>query len=276
MEARDPDGLDMRDETADVLYERRGAVALLTYNRPQTLNAWTDELGERYMTLLASADSDRAVRAIVVTGAGRGFCSGLDVGQLASPPKRTPAERERTRRARVFALEVRKPIIAAVNGPAAGLGLIQALLCDVRFAAADAKLTTAFARLGLPAEEGVSWLLSRLVGHGRAFDLLLSGRTILGAEAERIGLVERAIDADEVVPAAIDYARELAERCSPAAMATIKQQIREDATATFAEARDAAFRLMLEAFAHPDQREGAVALSERRPPRFLPLDDTPG
>ena len=144
--------------------------------------------------------------------------------------------------------------------------MIQALFCDDRFAASDAKLTTSFARLGLPAEEGLAWLLPR--GYGRATDLLLSARVILGSEAERIGLVDYALPADEVLPAAVEYATTLAERCSPAAMATIKAQLRRDASTSFDTASDAAFALMLEAFEHPDQGEGATAFQERRLPRF--------
>jgi enoyl-CoA hydratase/carnithine racemase len=254
-----------------VIAERRGAVAVITLNRPERLNAWTDEMGECYRQLLTAADEDPEVRAIVVTGAGRGFCAGIDVAALAASRPRSAEERDRAREARSFALQVSKPLIAAVNGPAAGLGLIQALFCDVRFAASDAKLTTSFARLGLPAEEGLSWLLPRLVGYGRATDLLLSARVVLGSEAERIGLVDYALPAEAILQAAVEYATTLAERCSPAAMATIKAQLRRDASTSFDTARDDAFKMMLAAFEHPDQREGAAAFQERRLPSFAPL-----
>jgi enoyl-CoA hydratase/carnithine racemase len=261
------------ERTADppVVEARDGYVAVLTLNRPDRLNAWTDDMGERYAQLLAAADSDPDVRAIVVTGAGRGFCAGQDMAALAGPRERSPQEREHARRNRAAALEVRKPLIAAINGPAAGLGLAQALFCDIRFAATDAKLTTSFARLGLPAEEGLSWLMPRLIGFSRALDLLLSARLILGSEAEAIGLVDRALPRADVVAAAVDYAQTLARNCSPTAMATIKSQIRADASSTFDDARDRAFSLMLAAFEQPDQREGAMAFAERRPPRFAPL-----
>jgi enoyl-CoA hydratase/carnithine racemase len=253
-----------------VVEARDGRVAVLTFNRPDRLNAWTDDMGERYAQLLVAADNDPDVRAIVVTGAGRGFCAGMDMASLAGSPERSPQERERTRRNRAAALEVRKPLVAA-NGPAAGLGLVQALFCDIRFAATDAKLTTSFARLGLPAEEGLSWVVPRLVGVSRALDLLLSARVILGDEAETIGLVDRAVPKEDVLAAAIDYAQTLARHCSPTAMATIKSQVRADASATLGDARERAFSLMLDAFEQPDQREGATAFTERRPPRFAPL-----
>jgi enoyl-CoA hydratase/carnithine racemase len=254
-----------------VVEARDGHVAVLTFNRPDRLNAWTDDMGERYAQLLAAADSDPEVRAIVVTGSGRGFCAGVDMAALASPHERSPREREHARRNRAAAFEVRKPLIAAINGPAAGLGLVQALFCDIPFAATDAKLTTSFARLGLPAEEGLSWVVPRLVGFSRALDLLLSARVILGDEAETIGLVDRALPKEDVLAAAIDYAQTLARRCSPTAMATIKSQLRADASATLGDARERAFSLMLDAFEQPDQREGATAFTERRPPRFAPL-----
>jgi enoyl-CoA hydratase/carnithine racemase len=258
-------------EGPPLLEERAGGVHVLTFNRPGRLNAWTDELGERYARALGEADADPEVRAIVLTGAGRGFCAGLDVAQLREPRERTPAEREEAARTRTAALRVRKPMVAAINGPAAGLGLLQALYCDVRIAEADAKLTTSFARLGLVAEGGSSWILPRLVGHGRAAELLLSGRIVLGEEAAAIGLVERVSAPGQVLAEAVAYARELAERCSPTVMAAIKAQLRRDASSSLAGSLYRSQLKMLDAFDWPDQQEGARALAERRPPRFPPL-----
>src|SRR4051794_9420459 len=153
-----------------VLYDVSDQVALVTLNRPDRLNAWTDELGAAFAGYLEQADSDPGVRAIVLTGAGRGFCAGMDLDQLGARRVRTPEERAVAARHRTAPLRVRKPLIAAINGPAAGLGLVEALYCDVRVCAPDAKLVTAFSRLGLPAEQGVSWLLPRLVGYSRAMD----------------------------------------------------------------------------------------------------------
>lgn len=255
-----------------VLSQRTGGVQVLTLNRPERLNAWTDALGELYEKELIEADAHREVRAIVVTGAGRGFCAGIDMAQLREPKARTPEERQSAARARTAALRVRKPMIAAINGPAAGLGLLQALYCDVRIAEADAKLTTSFARLGLVAEQGLSWILPRLVGYGRAADLLLSGRVVLGAEAASIGLVERASASGQVLQEAVAYARDLAERCSPAAMAAIKVQLRRDADSSLHGSLYRSQLGMLDAFSWPDQQEGARAHAEHRPPRFPPLE----
>jgi enoyl-CoA hydratase/carnithine racemase len=149
-------------------------VAVLTLNRPERLNAWTAELGRAYFDLLEDCAARDDVRAIVVTGAGRGFCAGADMDDLqAIGGDGVDAARSAVDpRPQTFALTIPKPIVAAINGPCAGLGLVHALMCDIRFAADDAKLTTAFSRRGLVAEHGISWILPRLVGPARALDLL--------------------------------------------------------------------------------------------------------
>ena len=157
-----------------VISERRGSVLLLTLNRPDRLNAWNDALEARYFEHLDGAEADEEVRAIVVTGAGRGFCAGADLDDLkgASADDLSLLDRERPRH---LPLLPRKPLIAAINGPAAGLGLVEALYCDIRFATPEAKMTTAFVQRGLIAEYGSAWLLPRLVGPSRALDLLIVG-----------------------------------------------------------------------------------------------------
>src|SRR5882762_9627808 len=205
-------------------------VALLTLNRPQRLNAWTTEMEHAYFGLLDECAASEEVRVIVVTGAGRGFCAGADMQGLQELSDGN-ASRERggeARRPQTLPLSVPKPIIAAINGPCAGIGLVQALMCDIRFAAVGAKLTTAFARRGLVAEHGISWLLPRLVGPARALDLLLSARVILGAEAAQLGLVNRALPSKGLLEGALAYAHDLAANCSPASMATMKRQIYAD------------------------------------------------
>lgn len=254
-----------------VLAERRGAVLVLTLNRPDRLNAWTDELERRYFALLDEADADPEVRAIVITGAGRGFCAGADmedlqqVGQLQNGQ---PVER----RPRSYPLTVRKPMIAAVNGAAAGLGLVEALYCDIRFATPDAKFTTAFVRRGLIAEYGTAWILPRLIGYSKALDLLVSGRVIRGEQAHAIGLVDRVVEADALLEAAVEYATELATFCSPTSMSVIKQQVQRALDTDFTTAVADADRLMLESFKHADFAEGVTSYLERRPPAFAPLD----
>ncbi|HSO97318.1 MAG TPA: enoyl-CoA hydratase [Solirubrobacteraceae bacterium] len=264
--------------TEVVLMEVRDAVAVLTLNRPDRLNAWTPELQTQYFDLLDACSADPAVRVIVVTGAGRGFCAGADMQALQSLAGGESdagagngvgpvAVDERPVR---YPLSSPKPIIAAINGPCAGIGLVLALMCDLRFAAAEAKITTAFARRGLVGEHGISWLLPRLVGPAHALDLLLSGRVVLGGEAAKLGLVNRAVDGD-VVEVALDYAAELARECSPASMAAMKRRVYADLEATLPEAVDEANRLMGESFAQPDFAEGVQSFLERRAPRFAPL-----
>ena len=256
-----------------VLAEHRGPVLVLTLNRPERLNAWTDALEERYYDRLDAAEDDPEVRAIVVTGAGKGFCAGADMEDLQQGAGGADVEavlRNRPR-PRTFPLTVRKPLIAAINGAAAGLGLVEALYCDVRFAAPEAKLTTAFARRGLVAEYGISWLLPRLVGYSTAIDLLLSGRVVLGEEALRLRLVDRLSEPGRVVDDAVAYASELATYSSPWSMATIKAQVQADLDRSFADAVAEAEELMI-AILRPSRRAGGrgqLPTAPRRP-LFLP------
>lgn len=253
-----------------VLTERRGAVLLVTLNRPERLNAWTNALEDRYFDVLVEAEADPDVRAIVVTGAGRGFCAGADMDDLGGASEASDAEIDRPR-PRHLPMTIRKPVIAAVNGAAAGLGLVEALFCDVRFASPEAAFITAFVRRGLVAEYGVSWLLPRIVGHSRALDLLLSGRRLSGEEAYRIGLVDHLAPADQLVDAAIAYADDLATSCSPWSMATIKAQVVLDGERSFADSVGTADSLMRASFHGVDLAEGVASFTERRPPVFAPL-----
>lgn len=255
-----------------VLAERIGGVLLLTLNRPERLNAWNLDLEERYFALLDAAEADPEVRVVVVTGAGRGFCAGADMEELSQLGSVDPDTIPRTRgRPRERPLAFRKPLIAAVNGPVAGLGLVQALYCDLRFTTPEAKITTAFVRRGLIAEYGIAWLLPRLVGPSRALDLLVSGRVVLGAEAAAMGLVDRVLPAAELLPATLAYAADLAENCSPNSMALIKRQVLAALDSDLPTAITVADELMNESFRHPDAAEGVHSYLERRPPKFAPL-----
>src|ERR1041385_402655 len=263
---------------------RDDGVAVLTLNRPDRLNAWTGELEQAYFDALRECAASEEVRAIVVTGAGRGFCAGADMqslqdieaavsgaeGQNGAAGRARESEAAREQTPQMFTLSVPKPVIAAINGPCAGIGLVLALMCDVRFVAVNAKLTTAFARRGLVAEHGISWILPRLVGPARALDLLLSGRVVLGREAVELGLCNRAAPAEMVLEEALAYAHELATLCSPASMAQMKRQVYAALEQPLADALAEADRLMLASFAQPDFAEGVASFVERREPNFAP------
>jgi len=255
-----------------VLAERRGPVLLLTLNRPERLNAWTQALEVEYFGLLERAEADPDIRAVVVTGAGRGFCAGADMDDLRRvTDEGSGAVAASPRLHRTYPMTLRVPLVAAINGPAAGLGLVQALFCDVRFCTPEAKLTTSFARRGLVAEYGAAWLLPRLVGVSTALDLLMSGRVVLGEEAGRLGLVDRVVAPGDLVGAAVAYATDLAENCSPWAMATIKAQVLRGLDQDFHTAVAESDALMLSSFDGPDVTEGVRSYLERRPPAFAPL-----
>jgi enoyl-CoA hydratase/carnithine racemase len=256
-----------------VLYEVRDpGVALVTLNRPDKLNAFTVEFQELYFEHLATADADREVRAIVVTGAGRGFCSGADLDVLKDIA--TNGERLlKGSRPPTFPLSLRKPFIGAINGAAIGAGLGYAVQCDIRFVADNAKLGCAFSQRGLVAEYGMAWLLPRVVGHARALDLLLSSRIISGEEVLRIGLADRLLPADQVVDAALAYAGELATTSSPASMAVIKRMVNDAWGQSFNESALETIRLMQQSFTGADVKEGVASFLEQRPPAFPPLGE---
>ncbi len=257
-----------------VLMDVEDGVAVLTLNRPERLNAWTGDMQTRYFDLLEECAARDDVRVIVLTGAGRGFCAGADMQNLQALSSgeggaTSGAVDERPVR---FPMSIPKPVIAAINGPCAGLGLVMALMCELRFAAADAKLTTAFVRRGLVAEHGSSWILPRLVGPARALDLLLSGRVVLGDEAAELGMVNRAFPAATLLDESLEYARMLARECSPASMADMKRQVYAALEQGLSEAVTDANRLMFDSFSRPDFAEGVRSFLERRPPEFQPLD----
>jgi len=254
---------------------REDGIALLTLNRPDRLNAWTHGMQVALFDLLQTCAEDERVRVIVITGAGRGFCPGADMddlSHLSSDSGAVEARASRTdTRPITFAMSIPKPVIAAINGACAGLGLAFALTCDLRFCAQNAKLTAAFSRRGLIAEHGTSWILPRLVGPARALDLLISARVIRGSEAADLGLVNRAVEDERLLEVVLEYARDLAENVSPASMATIKRQVYEALSLPLDDALAEANRLMLESFSKPDFAEGVQSFVQKRPPAFLPV-----
>lgn len=270
------------DELKVTRYQVAEAVATITLHRPERLNAWTGRMHTEYRALLARAAADRSVRVIVVTGAGRGFCAGADFKALEGHAARGAYDpgtgshlaypgygvRPEFDAELAYHFGVPKPVIAAVNGPAAGVGLALACYCDLRFAAAGAKLTTSHGRLGLPAEFGLSWLLPRLVGFGHAADLLLSSRVVLAEEALTMGLVNRVLPAEGLMGAVYEYAAVLATEVSPASMAVTKLQLYADVYGTAAAAVEWAQRRLDQMMGEPDFGEAVAARMQKRAPRF--------
>jgi len=252
-----------------VRYETDGAVATCTFDKPDRSNAMDVPMQARYGAVLRQADADPDVRAVVVTGAGRAFCPGADLGLLDTIATRPPAEGNF--RDVLAASSASVPVVAAINGGCAGLGFVIACSADVRFAAAGAKFTTAFARRGLIAEYGIAKLLPELVGQGRARDLLLSGRTFTADQALEYGLVQEVVPAGELAGRAHAYATELATYSAPRSMAVMKSQFAREALLPLPEAARSATELMLESFGHPELAEGLASWNERRPPRFPPF-----
>jgi enoyl-CoA hydratase/carnithine racemase len=274
-----------------VTYEVDDPVATITLNRPDQLNAWTARMGHEVAAAVGQAEADPTVVGIVLTGAGRGFCSGADLGMLsdvtaeqgdADSRERAAAEiieaslampgdadaGDDLRGPYTYFMSLAKPVIAAINGPVAGMGVPVALACDIRLMSTSAVITTSFAQRGLIAEWGIGWQLSRLVGPAHALDLLFTARKVGAAEAERIGLVNRVVPADDLLTAARDYIVDLAAHSSPTSIAVMKRQVYLDLHRGLAAAERDAERLMAESFARADFQEGVQSYLQRRPPEF--------
>jgi enoyl-CoA hydratase/carnithine racemase len=260
----------MTDAEPAVLSQVADGIMTITLNRPDKGNAWNGQMARGYFELLETAARSDDVRAIIVTGAGKAFCVGGDSEKLADVAQ-TGDIKSASDQPYWFPLSIGKPIIAAINGACFGIGLQQALVSDIRFASEDAKFSTAYARRGLVAEMGMSWLLPRLIGTGHATDLLLSARLVRAAEAERMGLVNRVVPAADLLAEARAYAQQLVTHCSPFSMRAIKQQGFADLTRRFLESFDLSKAMLDKAFAAPDFKEGMASWQEGRPPHFPPL-----
>ena len=270
-------------EYQEILYDVSDPIATITLNRPEFLNAWTNRMGAEVQHAVARAEADKSVVVIVITGAGRGFCAGADLRglQAISSGERgsgspedldsdpgDPEMSESFHGTYTYLASVRKPIIAAINGPCAGMAIPISLFCDMRFASDRATFTTAFSRRGLVAEWGISWMLPRLVGPAHAMDLLFSARKFDAAEAERVGLVNRVLPHDELLPFVREYAEDLAANCSPTSIRIMKREVYEHMTESLGDAHADAVRLMIDSFNRPDFKEGVQSFLEKRPPKF--------
>ena len=269
----------------DILYEVEEPVAVLTMNRPANLNAFTTLMLAEVRHALAEAERDERVIGIVLTGAGRGFCAGMDMNALntlsasggeraeqdfshldASPGN--PDMGENFANMYDHLLGLRKPLIAAVNGAAAGLGMSYALLSDLRFVEKTAKFTTAFSQRGLVAEHGMSWILPRLLGPAKALDILWTARRIGGEEAVAMGLGDRLCETGESVNDAKEYIRQLAATAAPLSLMVMKQQVYKHVDMPIGPAMEETVRLMDESLVRPDFGEGVRSFIEKRPPNF--------
>jgi len=255
-----------------LLQDLEAGVLTIAFNRPEARNAWNAELEEALRTALQTADSSRDVRVIIITGAGRTFCPGPDPKALSSGNSFRKVESSDDDLAQRYSymLSLRKPVIAAINGATAGVGFCITLYCDLRFISEKARITTAFARRGLPAEHGSAWILPRLIGAMNAADLLLSGRVIDGREAERLGYA-RCLSDDDFMASVRAFAADLALNCSPRSMMTIKRQLTSAWRETLAEATARSNLETEAALASDDFREGIAHFVERRSPKFPPI-----
>lgn len=263
-----------------ILYDVGDRIATITLNRPQKLNAWTLTMSAELREAMRRARDDDGVRVIVLTGAGRGFCAGADMGLLGDIGR--DAERHAAPPLPPFDLESRpdfhgpdsyfptipKPILCAMNGVAAGIGFVYTLYCDLRFASSDAYFLSAFSRRGAIAEHGCSWLLPRLVGMANAFDLLYSGRRVDAQEALRMGLVNRVVAPEALLDTTRAYARMLADEVSPRSLRVMKRQLWDAQFRTLGEDVAASIAEMALSFRSEDFREGVAYFVERRAPDF--------
>jgi enoyl-CoA hydratase/carnithine racemase len=279
--------------TNDVLYDVKDRIATITLNRPDRLNAYNAGIADGVKRAMAEAANDANVRVILLTGAGRGFCAGADMELLsetasgggnsgrATAHKKEPDFRSshgpdlstdfKDAERFGYFVRVKKPIIAAINGPIAGIGLVMALYADIRFAADKAVFTTSFAQRGLIAEHGISWLLPRLVGQANALDLLLSARKIPAEEAQRMGLVNRTFPLETFMSNVHAYAQHMADTVSPRSMAIMKAQVWKANFQDFNESLAVADEEMKKSLAGPEFKEGVAHFLEKRAPRFADI-----
>jgi len=262
--------------TQDLIERIDGGVATLTMNRPEARNAFTREMMDAMSAALPRLALDPAVRLVIITGAGQAFCAGGDVKSFAKSAAGAPAARSfdtkvTDLRARMevarWLHEMPKPTLAVIPGPAAGAGLSVALACDLRIAADDAKLTTAFSKIGLSGDFGGSYFLNHLVGAAKAREMYFTGQVISGAEAQRIGLVNRAVPAAQLADAARAWAAELAA-LPTVAIGYMKRNLNTGLRGSLSDVLDAEALHMIRTFETDDHKGAAVAFVEKRAPTF--------
>jgi enoyl-CoA hydratase/carnithine racemase len=269
----------------ETLYHVAGRVATITLDRPDKLNAWTAIMEGEVRAAIKEAEQDENVRVIVLTGAGRGFCAGADMSLLSTVAEKglDAARRAQTmqpaggshegtradfQKKYSYLPAVTKPVIAAINGPVVGLGLVIALYCDLRIASDNARFGTAFAQRGLIAEYGMAWMLPRLVGHGNALDLLFTARMIDAAEALRMGLVNQIYPQELFLETVRKYAMDLAANVSPRSLRVIKRQVYDSMFQTLAESFESSEQEMLASLKSEDFKEGVAHFLEKRAAAF--------
>jgi len=269
----------------EIIYEVEEPVATITINRPARLNALTARTQVEIKHAMIAAERDERAVGIILTGAGRAFSAGADMRSLAEIAERravdqddTLAHLEAESRGREvdpefrvtwsFIPSLKKPVIAAVNGPCAGMSTAIATMCDLRFASDSAVFTTSFSQRGLVAEHGLSWILPRLIGPAKALDLLWSARRVDAQEAERLGLVDRVVPDDELLPTTRGYIEDLARNSSPASIMIMKRQVYLHLMKPLHEAMEDTNRLMAESLTGDDFREGVASFVEKRAPAF--------
>lgn len=253
-----------------ILLDIKDAVATITLNRPERMNAWNAHMAAELGDALSACNDNDQVRAVVITGAGRAFCAGADLGGGGGTfggreqrGREAPPEPRRN----ILPWQVDKPVIAAINGHAIGVGITYPMTCDIRYVAENAKVQFAFVRRGVIPELSSHVIVSRVAGLSNAADLLLTGRMILGSEAAAMGLCSKALPADQVLPAAQAHARDVAN-CAPVSVALSKRLLWEGLTASVPEMGQREGKMFAWARTQPDAREGVVSFLEKRPPHW--------
>jgi enoyl-CoA hydratase/carnithine racemase len=257
-----------------ILVQRQAGVGLVTLNRPERRNAYTPRMGAELQAAFAELEVDEAVRVIVVTGAGKYFCAGADLGRGESTFNRLSDDEQRARdrlqtERGPRPWDMRTPIIAAINGSAVGIGITLPMQWDIRIVARDARLGFVFNRRGVTPEANSTWIVPRLIGVSKAMELMLTGRMFSGEEAVQMGLASQAVDAEQVLPTALELAHDIADNVAPLSAALTKRMIYRFLSEPD---RDAAHTLEGQVFgwmgSQADAREGVTAFLEKRPARW--------